>query len=143
MNIYIGSDHAGFDLKEFIINSIGDKHGNVIDKGTYSSESTDYPEFAHAVSKLVEDNEDAMGILVCGSANGVAMSANKHAGVRCAICWNKEVTELSRQHNNANIIALPARFIDRELALELVETFFATGFEGGRHARRVGKIACA
>lgn len=143
MKIYIGSDHAGFELKELIINNFNSKHGTLIDKGTFSSQSTDYPDFAHAVSELVEAEEGAMGILVCGSANGVSMAANKHAGVRCAICWNKEITELARLHNDANIIALPARFIDKDTALELVELFLSTGFEGGRHARRVGKIACA
>lgn len=143
MKIYIGSDHAGYDLKELLIKEYSSKFGDLIDKGTFSSESTDYPDFAHAVSALVESEVGAMGILICGSANGVSMAANKHAGIRCAICWNKELTELARLHNDANIIALPARFISSELALELVEAFFTTEFEGGRHARRVNKIACS
>ncbi|MCA1751584.1 MAG: ribose 5-phosphate isomerase B [Cryomorphaceae bacterium] len=143
MNIYIGSDHAGFDLKELIIKRINTKFGTLVDKGTFSSESTDYPDFAHAVAELVEREEGALGILICGSANGVSMAANKHAGVRCAICWNKEIAELARLHNDANILALPARFISSDLALELVEAFFTNEFEGGRHARRVNKIACS
>lgn len=140
MKIAIGSDHAGYKLKEAIVLYLRDKDYDIVDKGTYSEESTDYPEFGHAVAISVVNSETKMGILICGSANGVAMSANKHAGIRCAICWEREISELARAHNDANIVALPARFISEDLAKEIVEAFLNTEFEGGRHQRRVDKI---
>lgn len=139
--ISIGSDHAGFDLKEEIIEFLQSKGVELNDRGTYSTESTDYPEFAHAVAEDVEGGKSSWGILICGSANGVSMSANKHAGIRCAICWEPELAELAKQHNDANIIALPARFIGSDVAKKIVEAYMASEFEGGRHQRRVEKIA--
>lgn len=139
--ISIGSDHAGFDLKEELRTWLENDH-QVQDCGTYSTDSTDYPEYAHAVAESVESGE-ALGILICGSANGVAMSANKHQGVRAAICWEVEIAKLARQHNDANIICIPARFVSADLARQMVQVFIEESFEGGRHARRVGKIACA
>lgn len=139
MKIAIGSDHAGYELKVQIIEYLNGKV-DIFDKGTYSKESTDYPEFAHAVANSIENGEVELGILICGSANGVAMTANKHQNVRCAICWKKEISELAKAHNNANVIALPARFITVEEAKEIVHIFLNTEFEGGRHQRRVNKI---
>jgi len=139
--VSVGSDHAGFELKSKIIEHLKEKGIELIDRGTYSSESTDYPEFAHSVAKDVGDGACSYGILICGSANGVAMSANKHAKIRCAICWNKELSELARAHNDANIVALPARFINERVAIEIVDAFLEVEFEGGRHQRRVAKIA--
>lgn len=141
--IPIGCDHAGFELKEYLKEYLTEKGYEVKDYGTYSADSTDYPDYAHAVSDFVENNEDILGILICGSGNGISMTANKHQGVRCALCWETEIAELARLHNNANIIALPARFISKEAAIEMVDTFFSTEFEGGRHANRVNKIACS
>lgn len=141
MKISIGSDHAGFDYKEVIIKFLEEKSFTVQDFGTHSSESVDYPDFAHPVSKEVNDNEDTMGILICGSGNGVSIAANKHSNVRAALCWNEEISSLARLHNNANICSLPARFIDLDTAKKIVETFLTTEFEGGRHQRRVGKIS--
>ena len=140
MKIAIGSDHAGFKLKETIVSYLEGKDYDIIDKGTYSEESTDYPEFGHAVANSVMKGEVKIGVLICGTANGVAMTANKHVGIRCAICWEKEVSELARAHNNANIVALPARFISEDTAKEIVDIFLNTEFEGGRHLRRVEKI---
>lgn len=121
-----------------------DKHNfEVIDLGTYSNDSTDYPPFAHAVAEAVGNGDAELGFLICGSANGVAMTANKHSGIRCAICWETEIAMLARAHNNANIAALPARFISEEEALSIADTFLKTEFEGGRHQRRVEKIPCA
>jgi len=139
--VSIGSDHAGFELKTLIINYLEEKNINVVDRGTYSSESTDYPEFAHAVAKDVAEGACSWGIVICGSANGVAMSANKHEKIRCAICWEKELAELARAHNDANVLALPARFISVDTAKEIVDAFSEGEFEGGRHQRRVSKIA--
>ncbi|SRR5690606_29821815 len=141
--IPIGCDHAGFELKEYLKEYLTEKGYEVKDYGTYSADSTDYPDYAHAVSDFVENNEDILGILICGSGNGISMTANKHQGIRCALCWETEIAELARLHNNANIIALPARFISKEAAIEMVDTFFSTEFEGGRHANRVNKIACS
>jgi ribose 5-phosphate isomerase B len=142
MNISIGSDHAGYHLKERLKSHMADLKSTLFDKGTFSEESTDYPEFAHAVAQSVADNESQLGILICGSGNGVAMSANKHKDIRCALCWNAELAALARAHNNANVLALPSRFISEDLAIEIVDAFLNTDFEGGRHARRVNKIAC-
>jgi len=141
--IAIGSDHAGFDYKIAMLAFLQAKGFAVNDLGTHSAASADYPDFAHPVANAVESGEVACGILICGSANGVAITANKHQGIRAAICWLPEIASLSRQHNNANIICLPARFVSVQEAEEMVNTFLSTAFEGGRHATRVGKIACA
>lgn len=141
--IPIGADHAGFQLKSEIIDYLKDKGYTVEDFGCYSEESIDYPDFGHPVASKVEETEGTLGILICGSGNGINMTANKHQGVRSALCWKKEIAQLAREHNDANIIALPARFITTQEALEMVEIFLNTPFEGGRHQRRVGKIACA
>lgn len=142
MKISIGCDHAGFELKEKIKKNFLDNGIVLIDRGTYSLESTDYPLYAHHVAEDVASGNVDSGILICGSANGVCMTANKHAHVRAALCWNNEVVELARKHNNANIICLPARFITAEQAFEMVATFLSTVFEGGRHEKRVNKIDC-
>lgn len=141
--IVIGSDHAGFSLKEEVKEFLLERGHEVMDKGTYSDDSVDYPDFAHPTAEEVEQSADTKGILICGSANGVAIAANKHQGIRAGIAWEPELARLTRQHNNANIICLPARFIDREQAIDCVEAFLTTEFEGGRHERRVGKIACS
>jgi ribose 5-phosphate isomerase B len=138
--IVIGADHAGFDYKEAIKKILAATGWQVVDKGTYSSDSVDYPDFAHPVAAMVEAGTAAAGILVCGSGNGVCMTANKHPGVRAALCWTEELAALSRQHNNANILCAPARFVSLDLAEKMVHTFLATPFEGGRHERRVEKI---
>ncbi|MDG1350717.1 MAG: ribose 5-phosphate isomerase B [Crocinitomicaceae bacterium] len=140
--IAIGSDHAGFHLKNEIIEKLEAEGHEVVDYGCPSEESIDYPDYAHPVANLVE-KEQITGILICGSGNGISMSANKHSGVRCALCWSMEIAELARQHNDANIISLPARYISSKEALKCVSTFLTTDFEGGRHQRRVDKIACA
>src|SRR5580698_7138415 len=127
LRIAIGSDHAGFEYKEAIAKWLED--GNLKDFGTYSPDSVDYPDFAHPVALAVENGEFDFGILVCGSANGVAITANKHQGIRAAICWNKEIAILARSHNNANIVCIPARFISLDEAKEIVEAFFSTDFE--------------
>lgn len=142
MKIAIGSDHAGYELKEKIKQLLTDKKIEVEDFGAFSTASVDYPDFAHPTSKAVEDKNADLGILLCGSGNGIAMTANKHKGIRAAICWNTELADLARQHNDANILVLPARFISEELGLEIVKSFLNNEFEGGRHQRRVEKIAC-
>jgi ribose 5-phosphate isomerase B len=139
----IGADHAGFQLKEQLINYLQNRGFEVVDYGCYSSESIDYPDFAHPVATYIEQHPGSQGILICGSGNGINMTANKHSGIRSALCWNTEIAVLSRQHNNANIIALPARFISTEQAIEMVDIFLHTGFEGGRHQQRIDKIACS
>ncbi len=138
----ICSDHAGFALKQQVIDHLRTKGLEVKDFGTYSADSCDYPDFAHPCAAALESGEIEMAIAMCGSGNGIAMTLNKHQGVRAAICWNRELAELARQHNDANCLVLPARFIPAELGLELVDAFLATPFEGGRHVRRVEKIAC-
>ena len=140
--IPIGADHAGFELKSAVIQHLEAAGYEMKDFGCYSEESIDYPDFGHPVAEMVEENEGMLGILICGSGNGINMTANKHQGVRSALCWKKELAELARLHNNANIISLPARFISEVEGLEMVDTFLSTDFEGGRHERRVGKIAC-
>ncbi|HNP06943.1 MAG TPA: ribose 5-phosphate isomerase B [Cyclobacteriaceae bacterium] len=140
--IAIGSDHAGYEMKEGIKTLLQKQGFEIADFGTNSTESTDYPDFAHPVASAVEKGEKGFGILICGSANGVAMTANKHQGIRAAICWNEELASLARQHNNANILCLPARFIKMELAEKIVDQFLKVSFEGGRHLRRVDKISC-
>jgi ribose 5-phosphate isomerase B len=142
MKVAIGGDHAGYDLKELVEAHL-QKNGFVFkDFGTHSPDSVDYPDFAHPVSNAIEANEFDLGILVCGSANGVAITANKHQGIRAAICWTEELAALARKHNNANVLCLPARFIPAELALKILDIFLTTDFEGGRHATRVNKISC-
>ena len=138
----IGSDHAGFEYKAKLVNYLRDEKGIALrDFGTYSVDSVDYPDFAHPVANAVESKEYAFGILLCGSANGVAIAANKHEHIRAAICWENELASLARMHNNANILCIPSRFVTLELAMQMVDTFIATAFEGGRHALRVDKIA--
>jgi len=138
--IPIGSDHAGFELKSKLIEYLTQKGYEMKDFGCHSSESIDYPDFGHPVAEFVENNKDLKGIVICGSGNGINMTVNKHQGIRSALCWNNEIAKLARLHNDANIIALPARFIDEFLAKQMVDTFFNTDFEGGRHQRRVDKI---
>lgn len=138
--IAIGCDHAGFEYKELIKQQLTDMGWKVEDKGTYSADSTDYADYAHPVANMITRNEAAAGVLICGSGNGICMTANKHTGIRAALCWNEELASLARQHNNANVICLPARFVDIELAKKMVNTFLSTEFEGGRHERRVEKI---
>lgn len=142
MVIYIGSDHAGYELKEFIKENLNVENVNWQDKGTFSSDSVDYPDFAHAVAQEVSQDNKGLGILVCGSANGVAITANKHQKVRCAIAWTQEIAQLAREHNNANILALPARFISSDDGVRIVKAFLSASFEGGRHGRRVDKMPC-
>lgn len=137
----LGSDHAGFELKEKIIDGLKARGISFHDFGTYSTESTDYPDFAHAVAQSVNNGEYKFGIVICGSGNGVNMTANKYPGVRAALCWNEEIARLARLHNDANILSLPGRFIDNETALNALDVFLKTEFEGGRHQRRVEKIS--
>lgn len=140
LKVAIGADHAGFDYKQAIKQFL--QVMELKDFGTYASDSVDYPDFAHPVAEAVERGNYDFGILVCGSANGVAITANKHQDIRAAICWQPELASLARQHNNANILCIPARFISLNEAEEIVEAFFSTDFEGGRHANRVSKISC-
>ncbi len=140
--IAIGCDHAGFDCKEDLISFLEGEKMTFRDFGTFNKDSVDYPDFAHPVAKAVESGDYAFGILLCGSANGVAITANKHTGVRAAICWGEELAELARKHNNANIICIPARFITDGIAEKMLDTFMNTAFEGGRHEKRVEKISC-
>lgn len=141
--IAIGCDHGGFAYKDAIIELLINQDIEVFDFGTDSDASVDYPDFIHPVAENVENENVELGIILCGSGNGAAMSANKHQGIRAALCWTEEISSLARQHNNANIISIPARFVSKELALEMVKTFISTDFEGGRHARRVDKISCS
>jgi ribose 5-phosphate isomerase B len=138
----IGADHAGFELKEHLRKLLEKKGYSLKDFGAYSAESSDYADFAHPVSYAVEKKEFELGVLVCGSANGVAMTANKHQGIRAAICWTEELAALARQHNDANILCIPARFISEELAEKILDNFLNSSFEGGRHQRRVDKMSC-
>ncbi|SNY94988.1 RpiB/LacA/LacB family sugar-phosphate isomerase [Flagellimonas pacifica] len=142
MKIAIGNDHAGTDYKLAIIGLLKSKNIEVINHGTDGTDSVDYPDFVHPVAKDVEEGNVDMGIVICGSGNGANMTINKHQKVRGALCWTKEITALAREHNDANILSLPARFVALPQALEMVETFLDTKFEGGRHERRVEKISC-
>lgn len=142
MTIAVGCDHAGFQYKEGIVAMLQGQGHMVLDFGTHSADSVDYPDFAHAVALAVESGQAERGVVLCGTGNGVAMAANKHQGIRCALCWTEEIASLVRQHNDANVIALPARFVPEILAQAMVRIFLTTEFEGGRHARRVDKIAC-
>ncbi|HPE40707.1 MAG TPA: ribose 5-phosphate isomerase B [Bacteroidales bacterium] len=139
MKIVIGSDHAGFYLKQFIIEHFT-KLFTFEDVGTFSSESVDYPDFAHPLAKLVSEGKFGKAILICGSGNGVAMTANKHPHVRAALCWSEEIAQLARLHNDANVLVLPARFITKDHAIKIIDVFFNTPFEGGRHQNRVNKV---
>lgn len=141
--IAIGGDHAGFEYKGKLIQKLESQGYEVKDFGPFSTASVDYPDYVHPLSTAVENGEYDLGIVICGSGNGVAITANKHQGIRAALVWNKELAALARQHNNANVVALPARFIAYELAEEITEVFLTTDFEGGRHANRVNKIACS
>jgi len=143
MKIAIGCDHAGFDYKEGIVALLQSQGHMVQDFGAHSAVSVDYPDFAHPVAEAVESGLADRGILICGSGNGVAMTANKHQKIRCALCWNEEIASMARLHNNANIIALPARYVPEILAQAMVRIFLSTEFEGGRHNNRVDKIACS
>jgi len=140
MNISIGNDHAGTDYKFKIVEFLKSKKIQVINYGTDSDSSVDYPDFVHPVAQDVESKKATFGILICGSANGVAMTANKYSNIRAGICWTNEIVSLIRQHNNANILCIPARFTEIEAVLEMVETFINTEFEGGRHQNRINKI---
>jgi ribose 5-phosphate isomerase B len=140
--IAIGADHAGVEYKDQLKKWLEKNGYPVKDFGTFSTESVDYPDFAHPVASAVESKEFALGLLLCGSANGVAITANKHQGVRAALCWNEEVAELARHHNNANIVCIPARFVSYEQAEKILDRFLHSSFEGGRHERRVDKISC-
>ncbi|MFZ9504502.1 MAG: ribose 5-phosphate isomerase B [Cyclobacteriaceae bacterium] len=140
MKIAIGSDHAGFDYKENLCKKLREQGFTVTDHGAFNTESVDYPDFAHPVAQAVETAHADFGILICGSGNGVCITANKHKGVRAALCWNNDLAALARQHNNANVICIPARFVDMDTATSMTETFLRTEFEGGRHQRRVEKI---
>lgn len=142
MTISIGADHAGYPYKAAIIAWLESQGHKVTDHGTHNTDSVDYPDFVHPVATDVEGKTSELGIILCGSGNGVNMTANKHQGVRSALCWQVPIAQLARQHNDANVLALPVRFVAKELALQMVEAFVTTDFEGGRHARRVGKIAC-
>ena len=140
--IAICCDHAGFELKEKLVTDLSSVGVEFKDFGTYSTDSCDYADFAHPMADAIDKGEFEFGIAICGSGNGITMTVNKHQGVRAALCWTTELAKLARQHNNANVLSLPARFISEELAFEIVEDFFATDFEGGRHEARVNKIAC-
>jgi ribose 5-phosphate isomerase B len=142
MKISIGNDHAGPDYKFAILKMLEAKGHQVTNYGTDSLDRVDYPDFGHAVAKDVNDGKADFGIIICGSGNGIAMSANKHPKVRAGLCWTKEIAQLTRQHNDANIISIPSRFTSIEQAVEMVDAFLNTAFEGGRHADRVGKISC-
>lgn len=142
MRIALGGDHAGFEYKKEIIALLQARNIETKDFGPFTADSVDYPDFVHPVALAVEKGEFDFGILICGSGNGVAMAANKHQGIRAGIAWAKELAQLTRAHNNANILCLPARFISLEVAKECVAAFLETPFEGGRHQNRVNKIAC-
>ena len=140
MKLAIGNDHAGSDLKKKIVNLLKDQNIEVVNYGTDQNESVDYPDFAHPVGKSIQENKVDLAIVICGSGNGVNMVVNKYPKVRSALCWNTELAALARSHNNANILAIPARFVSEEEAIEMVNTFLTTPFEGGRHQNRVEKI---
>ena len=140
MKFALGSDHAGYELKDKIKVILKEKNLGFEDFGPFSEDSVDYPDYGHKVGSAVDTDLYNMGIVICGSGNGINMTVNKYKGVRSALCWTSEICELARQHNNANVLAIPARFISEEVALDIVETFINTEFEGGRHERRVNKI---
>ena len=141
LRIALASDHAGYELKQKVMQHLTAEGATIHDFGCYSTESCDYPDFAHPLATAVESGEYDFGITICSTGNGICMTANKHQGIRAALCWEVRLAELARQHNNANVLGLPANFVSEELALKMVDTFFSTDFEGGRHERRVNKIA--
>jgi ribose 5-phosphate isomerase B len=143
MKIAIGCDHAGVEVKSAIIELLEGKGHSMIDKGPFSTESVDYPDYGHEVAESVESKEADLGVVICGSGNGINMTVNKHQGIRGALCWLPEIASLARQHNDANIIAIPARFLSQEEINTIIIAFFEAEFEGGRHGRRVNKISCA
>lgn len=140
--IALAADHAGFELKELLIKYLSDLNIKVIDFGTNSTTSTDYPDYAHPMAEAIEKGEADFGISVCGSGNGINMTVNKHQKIRAALCWNREISQLARSHNNANVCSLPSRFISESEAIEIVSDFINTEFEGGRHQNRIDKIPC-
>lgn len=142
MKISIGNDHAGPDYKKAIVDFLQQKGYEILNHGTDTFDSVDYPDFGHPVATDVETGKADFGVVICGSGNGINMTVNKHQGIRSALCWTKEIAALARQHNDANIISIPARFTSIQQAVEMVDTFLNTSFEGGRHATRVNKIAC-
>lgn len=143
MRIALASDHAGYNLKQAVIRFLTDNGAQVQDFGCYSTDSCDYPDFAHPCAAAVENGEYDYGVVICSTGNGICMTANKHQHIRAALCWETRLAELARQHNNANILGLPANFIAEDKALDIVRTFFSTDFEGGRHQRRIDKIPMA
>jgi len=143
MKVAIACDHAGYELKDYIKNNLKQQNIEVVDYGTNGPDSVDYPYFGHKVSLDVESLKVDFGILICGTANGMAMTANKHKGVRCGLCWTPEIASLTKQHNNANVIALPARFISKEEGWKITEAYMNAEFEGGRHQNRIDKMHCA
>lgn len=140
MKIGLACDHAGYELKEYVKQVLEEKGLEYKDFGCYSEESVDYPDFAHPLAEAVEAGECYPGIAVCGSGNGISMALNKHQGIRAALCWTPELAALARQHNDANVLSMPGRFISKEMGKQIVETFLSTAFEGGRHQRRIDKI---
>ncbi len=142
MTITIGNDHAGVDLKNHIVEYLKGRGFTTNDKGTNTNKSVDYPDYIHPVSKEIEKKKSSIGIIICGSGNGAAMTANKRKNIRAALCWSKEISKLARQHNDANILSIPSRFVSTAEAIDIVDTFIKTDFEGGRHQRRVEKIPC-
>ncbi|MBQ7449673.1 MAG: ribose 5-phosphate isomerase B [Paludibacteraceae bacterium] len=140
LRIALASDHAGYNLKLKVIDHLKKQGAEIKDFGCYSTESCDYPDFAHPMASAVENGDFDFGITICSTGNGICMTANKHQGIRAALCWDEPIARLARQHNNANVLGLPANFISEELALKMVDIFFSTEFEGGRHERRVNKI---
>ena len=142
MKVSIGNDHAGTTYKEAVVDYLKNRNIEVVNHGTNSEESVDYPDFVHPVAKDVEDQTSDFGVIICGSGNGANMTANKHQAVRSALCWTKEIAALAREHNNANVLSIPARFTSKEQAVEMVQVFLDTEFAGGRHSRRVEKISC-
>jgi ribose 5-phosphate isomerase B len=141
ISIAIGADHAGYTYKETLKKHLAQQNYNVLDLGTHGTDSVDYPDYVHPVADLVEKGIAKFGVLICGSANGVAITANKHQGIRAAICWETSIAQLARQHNDANILCIPARFVSTDLSVAMVNAFLTESFEGGRHQRRVDKIA--
>ncbi|MEO6189764.1 MAG: ribose 5-phosphate isomerase B [Saprospiraceae bacterium] len=140
MKIVIGSDHAGFELKEKIQQYLKSRNFEVLNYGCHDTQSVDYPDVIHPIASIISHDNALRGIILCGSGNGVAITANKHKGIRCALCWNAEIAELARKHNDANVLSIPARFVSENVALTMVEIFLNTEFEGGRHLTRVNKI---
>lgn len=142
LHIAIASDHAGYALKQKVRQFLEEQGAQVTDYGCYSTESCDYPDYAHPMATAIEEGKADMGVAICSTGNGICMTANKHQGIRAALCWDEPLARLARQHNNANVLGIPANFITEEKAIQLVQIFFSTDFEGGRHERRVNKIPC-